>query len=303
MKSPKLTALIDFENSVGPTANALESVFGDRALLNSNSIFRKIRNLTVNNGYRYTSDFLPLYSSLPFTQLEEIHRTKTIPYVANRPAIQFVAKKVNDSTWDDVADGFQRCFVFHESCHAVARSEIQKFIPEQQRGLPLNISELTFLSLLEESFANTCELMGIVDCKTPLDTTFYEANSYTALSDVKHDLLQLSGLVGAKPFFQYLQLCYLNCCFLRDELTERDFKHICELAQINVDDSRTKKRLKSISQVPFTLDRNFREVTTRLHLKINGYRTDLEQMNPLEFFETSRGFLSLLDQLSGLVTE
>jgi hypothetical protein len=279
----------------------LGNVFGDGALFHTNSVFRTIRQQAVKNGYRFSAGPNQLYDALPLTQLEVIHKTKTIPYTANRAAVEYVASRASEATWEEIADGFRRCFAFHEACHAVARTEISAFNRESGSTLDFNNSELTFLGLLEESFANTCELLGIIDCNTPQLVALYEANSYTALTESRHDLLQIQKEVGAEGFFRYLHLCYLESCFLRQELSEKAFKHILSLANLEVSDARLRKRLKSISHIAFTLDRSFREITTRLHLRINGLRTDLDQLHPLEFFETSRGFLSLLDRLSILI--
>jgi hypothetical protein len=301
MKSPKLSTLLEIDRlppGLTQSSVALTEVFGDQALYHSNGIFRIIRNRAIEAGYRFSANTDSLYDALPLTQLEVVHKTKTIPYTPNRAAVQFVLDRTEQSTWEEIADGFRRCFVFHESCHAVARTAIATFITQTKTNQPLNNSELTFLSLLEESFANTCELLGIIDCTSPQLVALYEANSYTALLESRHDLLQIQNEVGAESFFRFVHLCYLQSCFLRNELSERDFKQILMFAKLKIDDTRLRKRLRSVSQISFTLDRRFREVTTRLHLRLNGLRTDLETLNPCEFFETSRGFLSLLDRLA-----
>lgn len=306
MKSPKLSTLIELDKIPTGTAQSevvLVDVFGDQSLCKANRMFRTIRNRAVKAGYRFSANPNPLYDALPLTQLEVIHETKEIPYIPNKAAVQFVLDRSNQSTWEEIADGFRRCFAFHEACHAVARTEISAFNKsafnlKTKTNQALNNSELTFLSLMEESFANTCELLGIIDCTTPQLVAFYEANSYSALIETRHDLLQLEKEVGEEGFFRFIHLCYLQSCFLRHELTERDFKQMLLFAKLDIGDARLRKRLKSISYIAFTLDQRFREVTTRLHLRINGLRTDLDTLNPLEFFETSRGFLSLLDRLA-----
>ena len=308
MKSPKLATLIELDKIPSGAAQSglvLEDVFGDQALYKTNGIFRTIRNRAVEAGYRFSANTNSLYDALPLTQLEVIHKTKAIPYTPNKAAVQFVVDRANESTWEEIADGFRRCFVFHEACHAVARTEITAFGKatfnlQTKTNQALNNSELTFLSLMEESFANTCELLGIIDCTSPQLVSFYEANSYTALVETRHDLIQIQKEVGEEGFFRFMQLCYLQSCFLRHDLTERDFKQTLSFANLEIDDARFRKRLKSVSHIAFTLDQRFREVTTRLHLRINGLRTDLDTLNPLEFFETSRGFLSLLDRLANL---
>lgn len=313
MKSPKLSVLLDLDKHLDKHFDklahgaavkevVLTDVFGDQALYQSNHVFRNIRNQVVKSGYRFTTTSNPIYDSLPLTQLEVIHKTKTIPYTPNKQAVEFVLGRDRQSTWEEIADGFRRCFVFHESCHAVARTEIYKFNQQNNLSQSLNNSELTFLSLLEESFANSCELIGIIDCSSPQLVALYEANSYTALFESRHDLLQIQKEVGEQGFFRFIQLCYLQSCFLRQELNEPDFSKALSFAKLEINDGRIRKRLKSVSQIAFTLDQRFREVTTRLHLRINGLRTDLETLNPLEFFETSKGFLSLLDRLAILPT-
>lgn len=312
LKSPKLTALLELDRmkasssqNTSAQSEVLGDVFGDGALFHTNSVFRTIRQKALQHGYRFSAGSNQLYDALPLTQLETIHKTKTIPYTANRGAVEYVVSRTSEATWEEIADGFRRSFAFHEACHAVARTEINAFNRESGSTLDFNNSELTFLSLFEESFANTCELLGIIDCSTPQLVALYEANSYTALLEARHDLLQLQKEVGAEGFFRYIHLCYLQSCFLRQELSEKDFKQILSFAglddRLNSGDARLRKRLRTVSHIAFTLDQSFREVTTRLHLRINGLRTDLDQLHPLEFFETSRGFLSLLDRMAILI--
>lgn len=301
----KLSVLLELDKQKSDAAQSsiiLTDTFGDAILFQTNSLFRSVREKAAKCGYRFSANSNQLYDALPLTQLEMIHKTKIIPYTPNRAAVEFVANHDRDASWEDIADGFRRCFAFHEACHAVARTEINAFGRENDWKVKLDNSELTFLSLLEESFANTCELLGVVDCASPQLVAYYEANSYTALRESRHDLLQVQREVGAEGFFRYLHLCYLEACFLRQGLSEKDFNKILSLANLEISDARLRKRLKTISHITFTLDQGFREVTTRLHLRINGLRTDLDQLHPLEYFETSRGFLSLLDRLATLAT-
>ena len=121
--------------------NALIQNLGDAYLLKHNSIFRNVRLGALTAGYSYCSEPSDDFQAFPFSQLESILQKKSIPFFKNVGVLEKLTCKLKDQFfWDDVSDSLKRNYVFHESCHAVARIEIHNF----KSHLPMNNSELTF---------------------------------------------------------------------------------------------------------------------------------------------------------------
>lgn len=256
---------------------AIDNILGDRFLVANNRIFRAVRKRSLELGFRYSNERSEEYEALPFTQLEKLMLEKKIPIIFNRRAVEEVAKKVPGANWLDIADGFRRCFAFHESCHAVARSAFSA--GNQKQNSPRHV---LLLRLLEESFANTCELFGIADCHDLTGLALYEANSYTALWEAKDALQE----VGWDPSaFFYVLAHYLRANFLAaPELDADEEDQLLRIVQLASGDRTTPSpALEELAGLAYTLDENFRRTTSRLYLQLNQLPDDLEESftNPL----------------------
>ena len=272
----------------GESTYSESKVFGDRYLMNSNRIFRGIREHARKLGYRLSNQRGDDYEALPFTKLEALLEAKTIPTVHNRGAVEMVAAKVPDATWLDIADGFRRCFAFHESCHAVARESLR---PEASASESANDRVLRVM--LEESFANTCELFGIRDCHDLKSLAFYEANSYTALWETK-DLLE--NIPVTLETLKFVLLHYLRANFLADpDVTSDELDLVYEISGAKRDSA-----LEDLAQFAYTLDENFRHTTSRLHLRLHGLPIDLEARDPVQELSKSPELQIKLQTLIGL---
>lgn len=289
---PLLQSLLSKDRPQRETAdqeNALRSVFGDVYLYQNFHLFRNVRNTALAMGYRYTNDRGDDYEALPFTKLEDLLGAKTIPIVHNRLAVETVAEKVPDATWLDIADGFRRCFAFHESCHAIARETLRPSTKERESA-----QERVLRVMLEESFANTCELFGMRDCQDLLGLAFYEANSYTALWETK-DLLDEVAMTS--PTFLFVLLNYLRANFLAAPELESD-----ETARLyRLSGAKPHAPLEELASFAYTLDENFRHTTSRLHLRLHGLPTDLESRDPIQELATKPALLTRLKNLVDLV--
>lgn len=289
---PKLKDLLKLDQA-DSNPLALPLVFGDSYLIRKNRIFRAIREKALSFGYSFSREKNDRYEALPFTYLEELIGEKKIPVIHNREAVEFVAGKVPDANWLDVADGFRRCFAFHEGCHAVARETLQPS-PDAESSPEARVLR----AMLEESFANTCELFAILDCESDQDLAIYEANSYTALWEVRDFISE----IGLDPVaFLYVMLHYLRANFLASpDFTADDHKKILAVAEkvSGRKYTRENEELASLAEVAYTLDENFRQTTSRLHLRLLGLPTDLESRDPIA--ELSKA-PELISRLTGLV--
>jgi hypothetical protein len=256
---------------------SLKNNLGDGFLVKHNRIFKNIRNLTLECGYQFDSN--PSTESLvfPFSQLETILTSRKIPYLDNVSVIQNLLDKTNNQVeWDELTDGFRRNYLFHESCHAVARSLENQFYRSDEKLVQV---------MLEESFANTCELMAVIDAKDSVHQYFYELNSYTFLYEARKNLIRACENLGEVPLFQLLMICYFYANVLKKNLNPNEFDLILNALispDVKVLSASQKKNLKALSLIPFTLDLRFRTHTTNLYLKLTGLRMNRAQLQSVE---------------------
>ena len=267
----KLSRLLQIDAEVKP-AHSLSNNFGDARLCLQNKIFSNIRKVCLRNLFSFSPKPNTAYLALPLSQLENILRSKVIPYIDNVLVLQELEQSWPQATdWDDVTDHLRRNFLFHESCHAVARSE----------SLTMDYSsteDQVLQMLIEESYANTCELLAVIDANDTAHQIFYEVNSYTSLFAEKAHLKIISEEFQDQRIFVFILLSYLFSNFLRDGLTESELSRILIICEIPVGPS---KKLRRIAKICFTLDERFKNVTTRFYMRIHGLKTS--QSNLLQF--------------------
>lgn len=262
-------------NSKAVAADSLAFNFGDALLCQTNRIFSNVRRHSIERGFRYSTEANSFYASLPLSQLENILQSKCIPYSDNVSVLKDLESKYPESTeWDDIADNLKRNFIFHETCHAVARSEgVSATRTAQEQVLQM---------LLEESYANTCELLGVIDAVETAEQIFYEVNSYTSLFDERSDLKKAVQAVGAESFFIFMMLSYLHSNFLYEKLNESEMNRILNFS--NIDFSKSKK-LKHLSYICFTLDERFKFITTNFYMRLHGLKLSKADLLDFDFMK------------------
>lgn len=269
MKLKQLTEINLRETS----PQSLNKNWGDGFLINHNRIYRNIRSHTLSSGFQFDSNPSADFLVFPFSQLETILNQKKIPYLNNVDVIQNLLDKTNNQVeWEELTDGFRRNYLFHESCHAVSRSVASQFFNDIDKLIQV---------LLEESFANTCELMGVIEVKDKTHQHFFELNSYTYLFEARTYLLKASEVFGEVHVFQFLMICYFYANVLKNELSQNEFNLILsglfvdKISKFSTDD---KKVLRSLGKIPFTLDIRFRTHTTSLYLKMTRLKMNRSQL-------------------------
>lgn len=279
---------------------SLSDSFGDSYLMEHNSIFRKIREMALQFGFQYSNLTNPPYEILPLVQLENILKSRTLPYRNNFSILQSLeSTHANRFFWDDLTDQFKRSYHFHESCHAVARATRQLIWKNEQK----NSKEAEILQLLcEESFANACEFMGLIDCHDQTHKIFYECHSYICHFEARSLLNELSSVIGMRSVFEFLILSYLFSNYLRDSLSEKDLPEILELLKISKSLSQKEvKKLRSLSKFSFELNSRFRYVTTNFYLQFLGFDTSNKEIESIKFFpmmKENSEYLEFIKKLS-----
>ena len=290
----KLSKLLELHSLSSDPAD-LRQNFGDAYLCQNNKIFRNIRREALRRGFTFSHEQNDAYQALPLSQLSEILSTKKIPYLDNVSVLKKIESRLPDKAeWGDLRDNLRKNFLFHESCHAVARELLQ----------PLPKGDLELQMLMEESFANTCELLAVVDAGDLPHRIFLEWNSYTALFEAQNNLRSALEEIGRSEFFTLMFFGYLHSNFLFDSFEDAQFNRIAKLAVPMNLNAKQLKTARVLLKICFTLDKNFKEVTTGFYLKLNGVSADFRQAgtyNYLDKFEKISEYRDYVSRLAQVV--
>ncbi len=292
------------QKNLGPMA--LITNFGDGFLLQKNQLYRVIRSLALHEGYTYSSEFNLAYNSLPLTQLDHFLENKKIPYFDNVSVLKEVERKIPNTTiWDEVVDNLKTNHVLHESCHAVARSFSKKHFNSEK------LEEKKLLQIMiEESFANSCELMAITDVDDGIHRLFYEMNSYIFMYDDKSNLKKLFQEFGKEFVFQFVLICYLHSNFMHTHFEDRNLERVLKLLLVSskeyellTKDQKKIKSLRSVAKVTLALNPRFRMVTSVFYLRLCGFKYQLKEIQKFDFMNQLESDLRFKQLLSQLVKE
>lgn len=289
----KLTNLLDQHAKFSKAPGALKDSLGDGFLLTHNHIYKAVRTKTMAAGFTFSTKQNDAYRVLPLSQLDQILKTKVIPYFDNVTVLSEIERKIPRQTiWDDVSDNLKGNSVFHEACHAVARSfapSLEAKLQSEAKLEPMAAKALAML--LEESFANMCELLSIIDAEDQVHRIFLELNSYVYMLGDRVHLKKSASELGASQLSTFMLLAYLHANFLRD-FTDQSFQRSLAIATTGKipGDAKQIKSLKQLAKIAFELNPRFREVTTRFYLRLNGVDTpiaSLKSFDCLKVLETS----------------
>lgn len=282
----KLQALLDLHDK---NNDCLKDNLGDGFLLQNNRIYSSIRKAATECGFQFSSQANHKYQALPLSQLESILESKIIPYYDNVSVLREVRQKSNLIAWDDIKHNLKRNHLFHESCHAVARGLSDKILHKEKLGACSDQTKILHL-LLEESFANTCELLAVIDCEDSAHKIFFELNSYTTLFNERSNLKKAIADFNGLEFKKFIYLTYLHANFFYNNFDDQMFKTVITFCfgSKKLDNAQL-KTLRALSRLPFSLDVNFRTVTTGFYLKLQGLNNSEKQIYSLDLIKTLNG--------------
>lgn len=280
---------------------------GDSYLFHHNTIFRNIRNQVLAANVKFVLDSTPeisrFFSVLPLSLLDELIAQKTIPYTDNVSVLLELERKIPETVvLDDLIDNLKKNHVFHESCHLVARSLLIPGLLSEPKGQEFR--QRVFLSLFEESFANSCELMGIVDVHDNYHRSFYELQSYIFMMQDRARFLDVLKTTDAIAVFKFVHLCYLHANFLIEEISDVDMSRFLQLAFEGVASQvPTGNRLKlwrGFFRSACDLNPRFREVTTRFYFKLQGFKQEFHTLLDFDFLNHLESDVALRRSLHAL---
>lgn len=296
---------------------SLEKNLGDGLLLEKNKIYQQIRQKSLDFGFQYDSTPNEAYWVLPLSQLETLIQSQKIPYVNNVSVLEQIEKKIpGASSWDDVTDNLKRNHLFHEACHGIARTVAKKYFKElggnAVNANGSNYKEKNILKLMiEESFANTCELVGIMEVDDAFHKLFYEINSYIFMFEDKSNLKNLFSEYGKKKAFQFLLLSYLHANYIHPRFEDKNLDSVLKLLfeksgglTAIKSDAKKMKTFRAISKVSFELNPRFRMVTSVFYLKLIGYPVSQEDLMKMDFMRqltNEHVFMDFINELTDLV--
>lgn len=285
----KLTALLQKHEST--KASGLLLSLGDGYLVANNSYYGVIRKKVEALNFKFSSAPNQDYLAFPMSQLENLLSSKTIYFQNNIDTLMQLDQKVPQHiVWDHIGGNLKANYVFHESCHAIARSISTRL------GLTKGTDQQAKLivMLLEESFANTCEFMAINEAQDAVHKIFLEANSFFTRFDDRTHLKNLIQEMGHKKVFKFMLLAYLHSNFLNEHFTQNDLSRVMKLTFNH-------KALKNLSRNAFELSPGFRFNTTELYLRLNGINQnvlDALAFDYLTIVEHNPNLLKLIDELT-----
>lgn len=255
------------QHTESPAPQQLAKNLGDGFLLQHNRTFREVREKTLALGFSYSDRPEQDYLSFPMGQLENLLKRKLLPYLDNVTPLQnLMLRTAAPIEWDHVVDNLRPNYVFHESCHAIARS-----FSAETPSLQFKITAM----LLEESFANTCEFFAIADAQSSIHRLFLEMNSYFVAFENRTHLNNAIEKNGRDCVFQFMLLCYLHSQFLHDSFNEGELKKIFDLCDLK--NTSEVKTLKALGKNVFLLNPRFRSTTTEMYLRLNGIHDPIQK--------------------------
>ena len=294
----KLANILKKHHENSPT-HSLENSFGDGFLVQNNLVFRSIRQSVLKCGFKFSNELNPDYLAFPMGQLEWILKEKKIPYLDNVSALQKINERTNSSLdWDHVVDNLKPNYVFHESCHAVARTSRLKYLLKTAGRVASDKQELITAMLIEESFANTCEFLAIAYTQDATQRLFLEMNSYFVVFDDRTRLKNTIEKYGLDKISKFMLYSYLLSNFLRQSLSDQELKIILSLASLQ--SSTDIKLFKSLAQIAFALNLRFRFTTTEMYLRLNSIQDpviNVLDFDPIAFIKGRKDFSGWIDDL------
>ncbi len=298
--SVNLARLLEQNDKVHASDGLIEN-FGDDYLMANNRSFSKLRKLALREGFKFSLDRNDFYLALPLSQLDMILADKKIPYMDNVTVLRSVEKRIKGGAlWDEVCDNLKKNHLFHETCHAVARQHAKRIFAEPAKvAEPIGVLRI----LIEESFANTSELLSVVEAADDVHRIFLEWNSYICMFSDRTNLKNAMSEFGEVGFRKFMLYSYLHANFLANHLEEKAFQRILRLASLTPT-MKQSKVLKALAKISFQLNPRFREVTTGFYLRLSGAQKPLAQLLDFDFLaliENERRLQDLIHVLSGLI--
>lgn len=286
MRAVSLSAALELDAGFAETPNALPASFGDAFLCKNNFIYRNIRIAAIARGFNYTTRPPFWYEVLPLLSLEEIYRTRLIPYRDTRRALQDLEHAYpNLFTLSDLRSvDFRRNYVMHESVHCIVHSMLKEAPSSEDERERLRFGILD--RLIGEAMANAAETLGNAPCDANEHHELYVMNTFMPLRrPARARLIRVRDALGFEPTFKIVFFGYLFSNFLYQSLPAkrlvRDLAPHVELPA----NARTRRAAFMLFRQGFELSVRFRLEATGAALRQAGYRGAVFELLDFDFMK------------------
>lgn len=277
---------------------SVPKILGDSFLLQTNTIYRAVRELSLEIGCSYIEAY-PRYLLMPFHELGTIVATKNVPFVpAAQLAEEIEANHPGMFTTQDVP--IPESYHLHEAAHVIA----EHFFKDVKLSGP---QEKILKTMLCESFANSVDAMVCVPATDDIQYFFVKQNSYMSpRKNVMQAMSSLNAAMGPTFTFMLTFFTYLHANFLASPPKKKFVQDLASKyaghAKLN---PRTQKDIQTVIAIGEKLDHQFRLTTTANYLKQEGYRGELQDVLDFAFLDVfikNEGFAKSLNSLSDAIS-
>jgi hypothetical protein len=277
---------------------SLKNNWGDGYLYKKNRLFRRVRDLTLAQGFRFTTDDFCDYRMFSLAALPEILKQKKIPYQENFKVMEKI-ENARPGIFEikDLHLPFAN-YALHESCHAIAHSMLTPGQDEQ--GMIVK-------SFLGESLANTVDFLVCTYSSSEIQNYFIQLNSYLPpfTAKDKRGLCVQKALreVGSRLVFKAVWVSFLFANFLAMEGTKRDFAKALTIIDPEGDVKQNQKdALFSLFQIVVpTLNYNFRLETSAFYFKLfHQIDEPIFEVTDFDFVKYIKNSASLLSEMDAI---
>lgn len=270
------------------TPHALPVNVGDAYLCKHNFVYRHIRAAAVARGFGYTTRPPFWYEVLPLLSLQEIYRTRLIPYRDTRRALRDLERAHPGLfTLEELRSvDFRRNYVMHESVHAV----VHTLLSAAPAPAPADERERIQLDILDrvigESMANTAETLGNAPCDEAVHRELYALNTFMPLQPaVRARLLRVLDALGFEGTCKLVFFGYLFSNFLYRELPARQLARALAPYVALPAEPGPRRAALQLCRRGFELSERFRLVTMSTTLKLARHRGDVFELLGFDFMQ------------------
>jgi hypothetical protein len=295
--SVPISLLLRIDEQFG-SDRSLADVLGDRHLYATNSIFAKVRDFAVAQGYRYVERESPLwhaYQALPLLSLHRIMEAKHIPYFDNVSVLRDVVAQQPDIevSLRFLLSTLKKNYLLHESSHCLAYSVIHSDEQILSR-LVTDGERFVATSLITEAFANAVERVAGTLCTSNTRLLLFTLNSYMDYRNDRREMLQRTFAThGMDRMFDIVFLSYwysnMRPTPLSPEMIERIIRIVFAGVEVNPE---SHADLASMMNREFSLSPGFREDTSAAYFRFYRCEQDFFKLRDSTF--TDDDFLDKL---------
>lgn len=253
---------------------------GDGYLYVDNPYYRRVRRAALARGFRFTLGNPGGYFGFPLSSLDEVLRSRRIPYRDNLTALEKL--EAARPRFFSLADLSQNRptpnYVMHEAAHAVAYHEAfgRPSCPTTALARRDNLPRV----VLGEAFAMTTEYLAACSIGAGPGRWLFSINSYRHRTQAKQSIGELIAQLGLCRVVWSLLGAFLYSNYLRESLRQRDLERWLA-QQPTAAKALTPRQLHRLARAlsrAMQMSREFRVNTARLFLGKLGYPRDIERL-------------------------